>query len=286
MSRAAYLTEVETCVRRWLPQWVGTQLKHSNDCEQTLGDLCERLSALTINTSLVSTPYPLSDLEVDALVKKKIGSSSTTIPARCLKDVLIVLTEARLLDARWPVVGLRTPRRVVVDLTPSHTVYWSRIDDVRLHWFRTVITEKFPSSLLSADSRRFRELEDNYACAAMFALLLDVGMLADLHGRVVAWTRRKDLHVTQGLLIVRGPSKGRRTGRRKYEENAEVSSRGRVQLGVLTRLILNRYLLYNQKCGFSDGRSCQDPYLFPVRYREHPTLFQQWVHAELLKLFY
>lgn len=285
LLRADYLAEIEVTVCRLLPTWSRDSPKlpeYYSHCLQTLQRFIEKE---TQPGSIIVTPYLLNEHQVETIRRSIPSWDKIALLKYCLDDILRVLKRKGLLDAPRPRIVLRTPRRLVVHQTPQRLALWPQLNSVMAHWLKQTV--KGPATLQvnpddPGDRRKLEIEEREVVCSAMFALITTGGAVRDWRGNHLAWLQRTDINPVEGVLQIplRNPMT-QRTGQQTsaFSSNGPTRVYLRVRLDVVARILLNRFLIFDQKWGTLLGHPPSDPHLFPQKYRDNLGLFASWLHT-------
>lgn len=285
LLRSDYLAEIEVTICRLLPTWSRDSPKlpeYYSHCLQALQRFIEKE---TQPGSFIVAPYLLNEHQVETIRRSIPSWDKIALLKYCLDDILRVLKRKGLLDAPRPRIVLRTPRRLVVHQTPQRLALWPQLNSVMAHWLKQTV--KVPATLQvnpddPGDRRKLEIEEREVVCSAMFALITTGGAVRDWRGNHLAWLQRTDINPVQGVLQIplRNPMT-QRTGQQTTASSSNGPTRVclRIRLDVVARILLNRFLIFDQKWGTLLGHPPSDPHLFPQQYRDNLGLFASWLHT-------
>lgn len=235
VPRADFLHEIQHTVRPLFHGWSRKSSRLPALYEHTLQAVTAALEQHAADRTLVFTPVELDEVGVEQIRQSLSGWSKDSLPTECLKDILRVLISRRLVKAPLPRVRFRTPRRLVVDHSAHKMTYWSQWDDLVRFWLQTTLSSK-PCLTGDVHAVKWQNNHHEFACSAMFALLIDGGVLRHHVGRHFRFLDFKHIVVQEGWLAI--PFSGYQTVRQTSQ------LRFRVPLGLLAQLFLNRYVLF------------------------------------------
>lgn len=272
-SPSDFLQSIEASIQPLIPVWSRHSRRLPDLYKHALHALHETLIENIRSELLIAPPFQLEEANIEKVRQSIPGWAKDSLPTECIRDILRVLRMKRLIEAPSPRVRFTTSRRLVVDHSSRKIAYWGQWNSLGSFWLDTTLAY---TPILTGDIRDADVLAEwehhhhEFACSAMFALLIDGAGIRHLRGSHYRYLELAQIDVTNGWVTL--PFSGFQPKRKSSR------LRFRIPLGTIAQLFLNRYLLFLVKWKQDLGATGLP--IFPPPYRPHlEKNFAHWLAA-------